>query len=112
MKKLSFNRENQQVSEDHQFLNAILDNTPIMIAYMDLHFNFIRVNRAYAEADNKKISFFPGKNHFTLNPNPENERIFRKVVETGVPYIKRAKPSEYEENLERVLSYWDWNVNH
>jgi len=104
------NAEDQQLSEDTQFLNAILDHTLIMIAYMDSQFNFIKVNRAYAKADNKETIFFPGKNHFTLYPNPENEQIFRKVVETGVPYITRAKPFEFEENPERSVTYWDWSL--
>ncbi|MFX1502044.1 MAG: PAS domain S-box protein [Promethearchaeota archaeon] len=104
------NQENSQFPENTLLLNAILDHTPIMIAYMDTHFNFIRVNRAYAKADNKEITFFPGKNHFTLYPNPENEQIFRKVVETGISYIIHAKPSQYEEHPERGLSYWDWSL--
>ena len=104
------NAEDQQFSEDTQFLNAILDHTLIMIAYMDSQFNFIKVNRAYAKADNKETIFFPGKNHFTLYPNPENEQIFRKVVETGVPHITRAKPFEFEENPERGVAYWDWSL--
>ncbi|MGQ9722539.1 MAG: sensor histidine kinase [Candidatus Jordarchaeum sp.] len=98
------------LAETNQFLSAILDHTPILIAYMDSQFNFIRVNRAYAEADEREVSFFPGKNHFVLYPNEENETIFRRVVETGEPYFAEAKPFEYAEHPERGVSYWDWSL--
>nr|MDO8082153.1 PAS domain-containing sensor histidine kinase [Candidatus Freyarchaeota archaeon] len=98
------------LAETNQFLSAVLDHTPIMIAYMDSNFNFIRVNRAYAEADEREVSFFLGRNHFELYPNEENEAIFRRVVETGEPYFVKAKPFEYAEHPERGVSYWDWSL--
>ncbi|NIQ78404.1 MAG: hypothetical protein GTN93_10000, partial [Anaerolineae bacterium] len=67
-------------------------------------------NRAYAEADDREPSFFPGKNHFDLYPNPENQEIFQRVVETGQPYFTYAKPFEYSEHPERGVSYWDWSL--
>jgi PAS domain S-box-containing protein len=94
-----------------QNLTAILDHTHILVAYLDAEFNFIRVNRAYAKADDKDESFFPGRNHFDLYPNEENEAIFRNVVETGEPYYAYGKPFEYSEHPERGITYWDWSLN-
>jgi len=82
----------------------------VLVAYMDPQFNFVRVNRVYAEADEREPSFFPGKNHFDLYPNAENEAIFRRVVETGEPYFADAKPFEYAEHPERGVSYWNWSL--
>ena len=82
----------------------------ISVAYMDKDFNFIRVNRAYAEADERTPEFYVGKNHFVLFPNEENEQIFRKVVETGEPYSVYAKPFEYAEHPERGVTHWDWSL--
>lgn len=96
--------------ETNQLLETILDNTHMLVAYMDAQFNFVRVNRAYAESDERKPSFFVGKNHFDLYPNAENEEIFRGVVETGEPYFAYAKLFEYTEKPERGLSYWDWSL--
>ncbi|MBK8900324.1 MAG: PAS domain S-box protein [Anaerolineaceae bacterium] len=96
--------------EAHQLLETIFDHTHMMVACLDPQLNFIRVNRAYAQADNQEPDFFPGKNHFDLYPNAENEAIFRRVVATGEPYFAFAKPFEYEENLERGVSYWDWSL--
>ncbi len=103
-------RAEEALRETTQLLETILDSTHMLTAYMDPQFNFVRVNRAYAEADERESSFFPGKNHFALYPNAENEAIFRHVVETGQTYFAAAKPFEYAEHPERGVSYWDWSL--
>jgi PAS domain S-box-containing protein len=91
-------------------LDIILTHTHMLVAYLDKDFNFIKVNRAYAEADEKDPDFFPGKNHFDLYPNKDNEAIFAKVVKSGRPYRTFAKPFEYADHPERGVSYWDWSL--
>lgn len=100
----------ESLEELRQLYETILDHTNILVALLDPQFNFIKVNRAYAEADERKPSFYPGKNHFDLFPSKENERIFRRVVETGEPHFAYAKPFEYAEHPERGTSYWDWSL--
>lgn len=103
-------RSEKALAETTQLLETILDHTHVLVAYMDSHFNFLRVNRAYAGADQQEPSFFPGKNHFDLYPSKENEAIFRRVVETGQPYSVYAKAFEYPDHPERGVSYWDWGL--
>ncbi len=91
-------------------LETIFAHTHILVACLDPQFNFVRVNRAYAEADGREPSFFVGRNHFELYPNAENEAIFRKVVEIGIPHFAQAKPFEYAEHPERGITYWDWSL--
>jgi signal transduction histidine kinase/ActR/RegA family two-component response regulator len=93
-----------------QLLGATLEHTHVLVAYLDVQFNFVWVNRAYAEADEREASFFPGKNHFDLYPSVENEAIFQRVVETGEPYYVSAKPFGYAEHPERGVRYWDWSL--
>jgi PAS domain S-box-containing protein len=93
-----------------QMLRTILEHTHILIAYLDPQFNFLLVNKAYAEADGRDLSFFSGKNHFDLYPNAENERIFKNVVKKGKPYFASARPFEYAEHPERGITYWDWSL--
>lgn len=104
------NQSEKVKRENIQLFETIFDNTHILIAYMDPRFNFIKVNKAYAEADNRDPSFFPGKNHFNLYHNAENEEIFKRVVETGEPYYVYDKPFEYAEHPERGVTYWDWSL--
>lgn len=93
-----------------EVVEKIFAMTTTCIAYMDRDFNFIRVNKEYAEADGKTPENFIGKNHFDLFPNKENEVIFRRVVETGEQYIAHAKLFEYKEHPERGVSSWDWSL--
>jgi len=93
-----------------ELLERVFSSIGLLVAYMDRDFNFIRVNRAYAEADERTPKFYVGKNHFVLFPNEENEAIFRKVVETGEPYFTFEKPFGYAEHPERGVTYWDWSL--
>jgi PAS domain S-box-containing protein len=98
------------LSTSHQLLSAVFDNTHVLIAYLDPELNFVRVNRAYAAADAKTPEYFPGRNHFALYPNPDNEAIFRRAVVTGEPVRVAAEPFEYAYNPERGVSHWDWTL--
>ncbi len=99
-----------ELAKANELLEIMFSSIDISIAYMDRNFNFIRVNRAYAEADERESEFYVGKNHFVLFPNEENEQIFKKVVETGEPYSVYAKPFKYPEHPERRVTYWDWSL--
>ena len=108
VEKLS--RARDDLAESTAILESVFDNTHMLIAYMDRNFNFIRVNRAYAAADEATPEALVGQNHFDLYPNPENEQLFRRVIETGQPYKVFAKPFEYESAPERGTTYWDWSL--
>ncbi|MCW8826627.1 MAG: diguanylate cyclase, partial [Gammaproteobacteria bacterium] len=95
----------------HNRLELIFDNISSPIAYLDPEFNYIKVNQAYAESGNRSIDYFPGKNHFALYPNSENETIFQQVVKSGEAYHAYAKGFEYEGQPEQGVTYWDWSLH-
>ncbi|MHC4787921.1 MAG: PAS domain-containing protein, partial [Planctomycetota bacterium] len=96
--------------ESQRLLERPLSSMRLLVAYLDTEFNFVRVNRAYAEADGREPGFFVGKNHFALYPNAENEAIFRRVVESAEAYVTYAKAFEYPDAPERGTTYWDWTL--
>ena len=51
-----------------------------------------------------------GKNHFALFPHSENEAIFIKVRDTGVPAEFKDKPFTFKNQPERGVTYWDWTL--
>ncbi len=106
----SLKRHERELARTTEVLETIFANVQFMVVYLDSRFNFIRVNPAYAEACGHPVEFFPGKNHFDLYPNAENETIFRRAVETGKPFSVFAKPFEYPDRPERGVTYWDWSV--
>jgi PAS domain S-box-containing protein len=100
----------EELLHSHALIDSVLNNTHMLVAYMDPQFNFRMVNEPYARADGKNVAFFPGKNHFALYPNAENEAIFQKVVETGDPVFFYAKLFHYAHSPGRGTSYWDWSL--
>lgn len=99
-----------QLAERSELLERVFENTHTLIAYLDTGFNFIRVNQAYLDVDNRKEEELIGKNHFEFYPNDDNKKIFQKVVATGEPHFSHAKPFEYELNPDRGITHWNWSL--
>ncbi len=101
----------QALRQTNELLERVFDTTHILIAFMDADFNFLRVNRAYAESDDRTPEFFVGRNHFDIYPHPENEAVFREVVASGQTRSFYARPFEYAGHPERGVTYWDWTLH-
>jgi len=100
----------KQLSTANRLLEAVFSSTDVMLAYLDRDFTFIRVNRAYAEAGRRSPEDFIGQKHFAMYPDEGNEKIFRRVVESGQPHTERAKPYKHPAQPERGTTYWDWSL--
>ncbi|MBS3809296.1 MAG: PAS domain-containing protein [Desulfobacterales bacterium] len=100
----------QDLSNANRVLERVANSTHVMLACLDPQFNFLWVNRAYAEAGKREPADYIGKNHFDLYPHQENEAIFRRVVETGEPFEVNAKPFSHPDQPERGTTYWDWRL--
>ncbi len=98
-----------ELAQTVELLERIFNNSSLLIAYMDRGFNFIRVNKAYADADNKTPEYFVGRNHFDLYPHIENKKIFTRVINEGKSFTFYEKPFVYKDNPKKV-TYWDWDV--
>ena len=80
------------------------------LVYLDTEFNFVHVNEAYAKTCGYKPEDMIGKNHFTLNHDPEAEAIFARVKDTGEPFEIHNRPFEFPNQPERGITYWDWTL--
>ncbi len=94
----------------NEILERIFSSTEFLVAYLDRDLGFVRVNRAYAAKEGVAPEWFVGKKHFALYPNAENEAIFRRVLETGEPWMVYAKPFEYPQHPEYGVTYWNWTI--
>ncbi len=100
----------QELMKSNEVLERFFSISDVLIAYMDADFNFIRVNQAYADTDQRPAEEFIGKNHFALFPNEENQAIFENVVKTGKAFNIVEKPFVFAEHPERGVTYWDWSL--
>lgn len=91
-------------------LQAIMENTDTLLAYLDPDFNFVAVNSTYARSSGYAASDLIGRNHFELFPDVDNEAIFERARATGEPVEYRAKPFEFPDQPWRGVTYWDWRL--
>jgi PAS domain S-box-containing protein len=98
------------LDQERRTLRAIMENTPIHLAYLDPQFNFVMVNSAYARGAGCTEEQLVGRGHFELFPHEENQAIFERVRETGEPVKFVAKPLEFPERPEMGTTYWDWTL--
>jgi PAS domain S-box-containing protein len=98
------------LTNQDQLIKSLFETTSAYVAYLDKDLNFIKVNRLYADAGGHPAEYYTGKNHFDLYPYVDNEKLFRRVVETGKPLHFSAKPFEYVEFPDKGVTYWDWDL--
>ncbi|HOZ45291.1 MAG TPA: PAS domain S-box protein [Candidatus Hydrogenedentes bacterium] len=103
----SLRESEARLAESNQLLAGILENTHMMVVFLDTRFNFVWVNRAYAQTCCHDPEFFPGQNYFALYPDEENQALFRRVVETGKPSFSYATPLIFPDQPDRGVTYWD-----
>jgi len=87
-----------------------MENTDAHLAYLDFDFNFVAVNSAYVAGSGYRQEELIGKNHFELFAHDENELIFRRVRNTGIPAQFKAKPFRFPGQPWRGVTYWDWRL--
>ncbi len=110
-KRAEETREQLTVEQELDILQALINGAKNShLVYLDRDFNFVRVNETYAQTCGYRPAEMIGKNHFALYPDSENEAIFARVRETGVPVEFHDKPFEFPDQPERGVTYWDWSL--
>jgi len=98
------------LSGKDSLLNSVMQTTDVMLVLLDLQFNFVWVNNAYAATCRMRPEELEGRNHFALYPDAENEAIFRKVRDSGEGIFYKDKPFLFPDQPERGVTYWDWSL--
>lgn len=104
-------RAEKALSATSRILEGFFASTIFPMAILDKDLNFVRVNDSYARSNQRPASDFPGKNHFEMFPDADNEAIFRNVVESKKPFQAIAKRFVFPDHPEWAVSYWDWNLS-
>jgi PAS domain S-box-containing protein len=100
----------EEARHQTRLFEAFFDHAITPLVFLDAHFNFIRVNQAYADSCHQEVGEFAGCNHFDLYPHAENKAIFQEVVQTKQPFVAVAKAFEFPDHPEWGISYWDWSL--
>lgn len=93
----------------YRLAETVFNNSVGCTVILDRHFNFVRVNEAYARACRRNIEEFAAKNHFDLYPS-DVRPIFEEVVRAKRPFQASARPFKFPDQPERGITYWDWSI--
>ena len=101
----------QSLDREKKILQSVMNGAKNShLVYLDRDFNFVRVNATYARTCGYTPEEMVGKNHFVLYPHAENEALFSRVKDTGVPVEVHDKPFVFPDQPERGVTYWDWTL--
>lgn len=89
-----------------EILDALMEHSEVMMAYLDPDFDLVYVNSAYAEKTDHTPEELVGKNHFDLFPNEENEKIFKEVVEKGESRSIKDRHLLYPDGSDQEGTCW------
>lgn len=95
------------LQESNELLERVFSTTNMLIAYMDREFNFVRVNRSFAQADGRPESSFVGRNHFEFYPCHQIRTVFESVLRTGETEAFYEQPFPYQRGMG---GWWNWKV--
>jgi PAS domain S-box-containing protein len=96
-----------ELKEERDLLNVIKENTNTNLAYLDTHFNLIRVNSAFVRTFGHSEEEFIGKNLLDLLRGKEYEAMFEKARDTGETVEYKAKPLKFKDQHEKEITYCD-----
>jgi len=82
------------LQKNQEELQIIMDSSPLMIFYKDRENNFIRVNKALADATGISKKAMEGKTAFEIYPNQTKNywEDDKEVIESGKPKIGIIEP--------------------
>lgn len=79
------------------------------LAVLDRHYNFLRVNGAYARVCDRPIEDFVGRNHFEMFPS-DARLVFDDVVQNRPASTTFTRALIFPDQPERGVSCWDWTL--
>lgn len=101
----------QKIAEEKDILQAVMNGAKnFHLVYLDTEFNFVCVNKTYADTCGYTPEQMIGKNHFELYPNPDNQRVFIRVRDTGEVFTASDHAFIFPDQPERGVTYWDWTL--
>ncbi|MGE5400681.1 MAG: PAS domain S-box protein [Ignavibacteriales bacterium] len=102
------NKTNAKLSESLLSSETMLNNTNSLIAYLDLTFSFVSVNKAFAGYFGNDPSFFTGKNYFEVTNTGTEKELFLQTVRTGDPCF--LSETSMISSKERDKEYWNLSI--
>lgn len=92
--------------KQREILDALMEHSDVMMAYLNMDFDLLHVNSAYAEQTDHAPEELVGMNHFDLFPDGENKRLFKQVIEEGKKRTIKDRDLLASEGSDQEGIYW------
>jgi PAS domain S-box-containing protein len=99
-------RAEQSIREQARLLDLIFQYSVDSIVLLDKDYNFIRVSHAYANACQRSVAEFLGRNHFALYPSSLQDEV-EEYRKTKTIYSRSSRPFIFPDHPEWGTTYWD-----
>jgi PAS domain S-box-containing protein len=101
-----------RVNDEKQFIEKLILNLEGGLAYLNGDLVYEIVNPAFAAMLGRKPKDFLGKKAFETLPDldPQLRQIFEGVVKTGAPFSATNFPLRYNDQGQRMETFWDGSV--
>ncbi len=93
-----------------EITESLFTSPMTLVAELDVHFNLIRVNQAFANVHIRKPHFGGGQNFFDLYPGEENKIIFQRVLEKAQAFVTQHKPIKLTDPAGQWITYWEGSI--
>jgi PAS domain S-box-containing protein len=92
---------------DRAVLKSVANKALMPLAFLDIEFNYIHVNPAYAEGLGHDAADLAGRSHLSLFPLGDMGSHFEMARRTGEPLWLRAVPLVSGRDTDEETKYWD-----
>ncbi len=95
------------LSAQKELLEAIMENTGAMIAYLDRDFRYVKLNSVFERGCGLTSQELLGENHFEVFSQAGYRGVFEQVRGSGHGVRFEAMPFSFMEDTQGRI-YWDW----
>ena len=98
------------LKERNELLEKFFKSEHILVAQIDKHFKFIRVNNSFAQLFNHQLKYFEGKNILKFINNKDFQKILLKAINSKKTIRIHEMPVRIR-TADNEFSYWDLVLN-
>lgn len=91
----------------NDFMRSFFDSEYRMLVFLDEDFNYIKVNKTYADFWQKSPEYFTGKNYFDVFPDGSGKKKVIQILKFGNSYFRKEKKLIHPQ---RGVIFCDWRA--
>jgi PAS domain S-box-containing protein len=88
------------LAQSKELLEKLLSSMQVGVAYLDMQFDYVWVNPAFARQRKCSPDYLLGRNHLEFGPGSEDEQYIRAAIEKGESFFTRVETISFPAHSE------------